>query len=130
MADARVAIPGTWLVISLLAAAVTAAVWLALERPVLLESRPADRAADAMRWPDMRVDLNAAGVAELDLLQGIGPRLAERIIADRNRRGRFASVDDLVRVSGIGPRTIDRIRPHVVARIQESGVRIQQSPER
>ncbi len=105
--------------ISLLAAAVTAAVWLALERPVLLESRPADRAADAMRWPDMRVDLNAAGVAELDLLQGIGPRLAERIIADRNRRGRFASVDDLVRVSGIGPRTIDRIRPHAVAGSQE-----------
>ena len=115
--------------ISLLAAAVAAAAWLALERPVLLGPRPADRAADVLRWPDMRVDLNAAGVAELDLLPGIGPRLAERIIADRSRRGRFASVDDLVRVSGVGPRTIDRIRPRAVAGSQDSGVRSQHSPE-
>ena len=115
--------------ISLLAAAVAAAAWLALERPVLLGPRPADRAADALRWPDMRVDLNAAGVAELDLLPGIGPRLAERIIADRSRWGRFASVDDLVRVSGVGPRTIDRIRPQAVAGSQDSGVSTALSPE-
>lgn len=57
------------------------------------------------------VDLNTATKAELRLLPGIGPALAERIEQDRAERGGFASVDDLTRVRGIGPRTVIEIRP-------------------
>ena len=56
------------------------------------------------------VDVNAATAEELMLLPRIGPRLAERIVEDRGRRGRFGSLDDLSRVSGIGPRTVDGLR--------------------
>jgi competence protein ComEA len=49
------------------------------------------------------VDLNTAGVAELDALPGIGPVLAQRIVDHRTRQGPFGSVDELDDVPGIGP---------------------------
>jgi hypothetical protein len=58
------------------------------------------------------VDINHADLAELEGLPGIGPALAARMIAARP----FATVDDLAEVKGIGPKTIDRLRPHIVAR--------------
>ncbi|MGY1846042.1 MULTISPECIES: helix-hairpin-helix domain-containing protein [unclassified Blastococcus] len=50
-----------------------------------------------------RVDLNTAGVAELDALPGIGPVLAQRIVEHRTRSGGFRSVEELDDVPGIGP---------------------------
>lgn len=59
------------------------------------------------------INLNTASAGELELLPGIGPALAQRIIQDREQRGLFRSVNDLDRVSGIGPRTIQRLRDKV-----------------
>ncbi|MDK3256805.1 ComEA family DNA-binding protein [Blastococcus capsensis] len=53
--------------------------------------------------PVGRVDLNTAGVADLDALPGIGPVLAQRIVDHRTRHGPFRSVDELDDVAGIGP---------------------------
>jgi competence protein ComEA len=64
--------------------------------------------------PDELLDLNTATVAELDRLPGIGPVLAARIVAEREKRP-FASVNDLRRVSGIGPKKLDALRPLVTA---------------
>lgn len=50
-----------------------------------------------------RVDLNAATVADLDGLPGIGPVLAQRIVDHRTRHGPFRTVDELDDVPGIGP---------------------------
>ena len=49
-----------------------------------------------------RVNLNTATAAELDLLPGVGPSTAAKIVADREANGPFARVEDLMRVSGIG----------------------------
>ena len=49
------------------------------------------------------LDLNAATVADLDALPGIGPVLAQRIVDHRTAQGPFTSVDQLDDVSGIGP---------------------------
>ena len=49
------------------------------------------------------VDLNTAGVADLDALPGIGPVLAQRIVDHRTEQGRFRSVEELDDVPGIGP---------------------------
>jgi competence protein ComEA len=57
-----------------------------------------------------RIDLNHASAADLELLPGIGPSLAQRIVADRNAHGAFDSVAALQRVHGIGPRTIARLQ--------------------
>jgi competence protein ComEA len=59
------------------------------------------------------VNLNTADAAALDSLPGIGPVLAERIIAFRTDNGPFTSVDDLGEVSGIGERLLDQLRPLV-----------------
>ncbi len=57
-----------------------------------------------------RIDLNAAAARDLELLPGIGPTLAQRIVADRTARGAFASASELVRVHGVGPKTASRVR--------------------
>jgi competence protein ComEA len=49
-----------------------------------------------------RLNLNTAGVAELDALPGVGPVLAQRIVDHREQRP-FTSVDELDDVPGIGP---------------------------
>jgi competence protein ComEA len=62
---------------------------------------------------DAVVDLNTADLAALDTLPGIGPALAARIIAWRDENGRFASIEDLLAVSGIGERLLEGLRDRV-----------------
>ncbi len=59
------------------------------------------------------VDVNSATADELELLPGVGPSLAGRIVLDRQERGRFASPADLDRVKGIGPTTVAKLAPHI-----------------
>jgi competence protein ComEA len=59
-----------------------------------------------------RVDLNTASAAELELLPGVGPRLAERIVADRAAHGPYESVEALARVQGVGSATVEAIAPY------------------
>lgn len=56
-----------------------------------------------------RVRINSASASELQALPGIGPALAQRIVAERSR-GRFTSVEDLQRVPGIGKAKLARLR--------------------
>jgi competence protein ComEA len=71
-----------------------------------------DRGA-AHDLPVQRIDVNAATLDQLRLLDGIGPKLAEAIVADREANGPFATVEDLDRVPRIGPRTILGLAPDV-----------------
>ena len=57
---------------------------------------------DSTAAGDGLVDLNDAEQTELETLPGIGPALAQRIIAWREENGGFRSVEDLLAVSGIG----------------------------
>jgi competence protein ComEA len=57
-----------------------------------------------------KLDLNLATADQLDGLPGVGPVLAERIVAWRTKNGRFASVDQLGEVSGIGDKKLDGLR--------------------
>lgn len=59
------------------------------------------------------IDLNRATAEELQTLRGVGPVLAERILALRRDNGRFRSVDELLEVRGIGPATLERLRPRL-----------------
>lgn len=64
--------------------------------------------------PGERLDPNQVDDVELDRLPGVGPALARAIVREREERGAFRSVDDLLRVSGIGPATLARFREHLV----------------
>jgi hypothetical protein len=60
---------------------------------------------------ELRIDLNRAGIAELESLPGIGPALAARIEGHRRREGPFLRIDDLGAVAGIGAVTIRALAP-------------------
>jgi len=72
-----------------------------------------DTTARSAYGADGRLDLNRASAEELEALPGIGPKTAERIVADRTKRGRFRAVKDLRRVKGIGVKTLARLAPHL-----------------
>ena len=61
-----------------------------------------------------RVDINTATPAELDLIPGIGPSLAQSIIEYRRDHGRFDTIEELDEVSGIGPKTIEKIQGYAI----------------
>ncbi|GAB4161441.1 MAG: hypothetical protein Tsb009_38700 [Planctomycetaceae bacterium] len=63
-----------------------------------------------------RIDINTATRIEWMQLEGIGETLADRIIADREENGPFASIEDLERVKGIGPKILARIRRHLIVK--------------
>ena len=60
------------------------------------------------------VNVNTASAEELDVLPGIGPALAERIIAYREANGPFTAAEDLLAVSGIGEKVLDGLRDQIV----------------
>lgn len=59
------------------------------------------------------LNVNTATVSQLDLLPGIGPALAKRIVAYRKAHGRFQSIEQLQEVSGIGPKKLIKMRPYL-----------------
>ncbi|WP_425571859.1 helix-hairpin-helix domain-containing protein [Nocardioides dubius] len=59
------------------------------------------------------VNLNTAGLAELDDLPGVGPVTAQAIVAWREANGGFRAVDQLLEVDGIGEKTLADLAPHV-----------------
>ena len=60
------------------------------------------------------LDINTATAEQLaDTLDGVGKTKAEAIVQDREKNGRFKSVDDLDRVSGIGPATLEKNRSRI-----------------
>jgi len=65
----------------------------------------------------LALDLNTATAEELDALPGIGPALAQRILAYRRAHGNFRNIEDLLEVSGIGDKKLAALRPLIT--IQE-----------
>ncbi len=59
------------------------------------------------------ININTAGVSELDQLPGIGPVIAQRIVDFREFYGPFESVDQLVQVEGVSQNMVEQFR-HLV----------------
>jgi len=55
--------------------------------------------------PAQALDVNSASAEQLESVRGLGPRMAQTIVQERTRGGRFESLEDLSdRVRGIGPK--------------------------
>jgi len=83
------------------------------ERSVATPAAVPPPLASAPSAPAARVNLNRAGVEELEILPDVGPVLAARIVEWRRRHGRYRTVDDLRAVKGIGKTRLERLRPLV-----------------
>jgi competence protein ComEA len=78
-------------------------------RPRVARALPSVAAVAGLR-DGQPLDLNRALPADLVLLPGVGPKLAQRIIDERARRSGFKSVDELSAVKGVGPKKLEQLR--------------------
>ncbi len=62
---------------------------------------------------DFKININQASVDEIVQLPKIGPVLASRIVAYRQKHGYFHKVEDLINVKGVGKKTVERLRPFI-----------------
>jgi len=88
-------------------AAINLAAPLADGMQVIVPRRAAGGAASAVGG---RVSLSSASAAELDVLPGVGPVTAQKIVDYRAAHGGFSSVDDLDAIPGIGPARVEQLR--------------------
>ena len=63
----------------------------------------------AVQFP---LELNSATAEQLQLVTGIGPVTAQRILDHRWQIGGFTHLSQLLEVSGIGPTTFERMSPY------------------
>ena len=86
-------------------------------RQVIVPARAAAAAAgSAASGPPadgVPLNLNTATLEQLDGLDGIGPATAQTILAYREERGGFGSVDELAQVPGIGEKRMATLREQV-----------------
>jgi competence protein ComEA len=81
--------------------------------PTALTAR-ADSPQQARTRPVARaVDINQAPAEDLEKLPGIGPKLAQQIIAYRTKHGPFRRIEDLLIIKGIGNKKWQALRPYV-----------------
>lgn len=61
--------------------------------------------------PAQAVDVNHASTSQLQGVRGVGPRMAQTIVDERERAGPFESLEDLSdRVRGIGRKRLQSLR--------------------
>lgn len=68
--------------------------------------------ADVVITP-CRININHAGVAELQALPSVGPMRAEALVLERIRNGPFDGLNDLGRVHGMGPELLNSLADFV-----------------
>jgi len=59
------------------------------------------------------VNINTASAPTLQRVKGINAARADAIVKYREDNGRFASVNDLIKVPGINAKALNKIRPQV-----------------
>lgn len=67
----------------------------------------------SMTEDDVKVNINKATSEELQLIPGIGPSTAQKIIDYRQENGAFGKIEDLKNISGIGEKTFENMKDYI-----------------
>ena len=81
--------------------------------PAVGAGPPVPPAAGRPAGPPPKTNLNTATQAQLEELPGVGPKLAQRVLAYRQRKGRFTSTRELLEVEGFGPKKLAALEDQV-----------------
>ncbi len=76
-------------------------------------SLPENLSAASRLAVGQKINLNQATFEELKLLPGIGEKMAEEILKLRNIRGKFSSLEELMRVKGIKEKRFAKLKPYL-----------------
>jgi comEA protein len=76
---------------------------------------PAAKSAAARQraTPGAPVNLNAATLAQLQTLPGVGASTAQRILDYRQKNGAFKKIEELMNVKGLGEKSFLKLKPLV-----------------
>lgn len=93
-------------------------IYVPMEGEEALEGMPpliaSETTANPQATEEGKIHLNSATQAEVETLNGIGPKKAEAILMYREENGPFHSVEQLTEVTGIGDKTVENIRDQIV----------------
>jgi comEA protein len=66
---------------------------------------------DGSDTPAEPVNMNTAGLMEIEALPYLGIERAKDIIEYRDKNGPFKDLEELTNISGIGPKTLEKLKP-------------------
>ena len=72
-----------------------------------------DEQRSESKLPAEPVNINTAGLMEIEALPNIGMSKAKDILEYRDKNGPFRSLDDLTKIKGIGEKTLEKIKPFI-----------------
>lgn len=86
-------------------------------RELLVESKK----SESLPGPSLlvlgaKINLNQATQQDLEALPGVGPKLAEKIVKNRQKEGPFRKIEDLMRVPGIKEKKLQKLRNYIEVR--------------
>jgi len=77
-------------------------------RQILLSLFVAMFMAGGLAWAGGAVDINTATAKELQKVEGIGAKTAEKIVAYRAEHGAFKNVEELLKIKGFGKKKLEK----------------------
>lgn len=75
--------------------------------PTVMASGSPSNSADTSKG---KINLNSASKADLQKIDGVGDKKADKILEYRQQHGQFKSVDELKNISGFGDKTIAKMK--------------------
>jgi len=66
------------------------------------------------------VNLNAASVAQLQTLPGVGASTAQRIVEHRQKNGPFKKIEELMNIKGIGEKSFLKLKPLITVAAEKA----------
>lgn len=83
------------------------------EVPVAAAGSTANAGMAAVGNGNQPININTATAAQLEQLDGVGEKTAQKIVAYREEHGGFASIEELMEVPGIGPAKFEGFKDSV-----------------
>ncbi|MDR0788676.1 MAG: helix-hairpin-helix domain-containing protein [Bifidobacteriaceae bacterium] len=62
---------------------------------------------------NQKINLNTSTITELQVITGVGPSTAQKIIDYRTQNGKFTSIEELMEVAGIGEKTFAKLKDNI-----------------